>query len=92
MVLKYSIIVFITQVIFIGARTWNVKAIAAKNIPHVLISGTVVHIAWLVSMSIGVVSMQEVITKFEWQYIPVILASISGVLIGGYVSMKSKRF
>jgi hypothetical protein len=63
MVLHYSIIVFVTQLIFIGCRTWNVKAIAAKNIPQVLISGTFVHLSWLVSIAIGAVSMHEIIYK-----------------------------
>ena len=92
MVLKYSIIVFITQLIFIGCRTWNVKAIAAKDIPQVLISGAFVHISWLVSISIGAVSMHKIIDNFEWSLLPIVACSMSGGLIGSYLSMKSKRF
>jgi uncharacterized membrane protein len=92
MILEYSILVFITQLIFIGCRTWNVKAIAAKNIPQVLLSGTFVHLAWLVSIAIGAVSMHEIITHFQWQYLPIIACSLLGGLIGSYISMKSKRF
>ena len=91
MILKYSIIVFITQLIFIGCRTWNVKSISAKNIPHVLISGTFVHLSWLVSISIGAVSMNEIISNFEWSYLPIVFCSLSGGLIGSYISMKSNR-
>jgi len=92
MILQYSIIIFITQLVFIGCRTWNVKAIAKHDIPQVLISGTFVHLSWLVSISIGAVSMHEIISNFELQYIPIVLCSLSGGLIGSYLSMKSKRF
>lgn len=91
MILKYAIIVFFTQLIFVGFRTWNVKAISEKNIPQVLISGTIVHLTWLVSISIGAISMSEILANFQWEYIPIILCSLSGGLIGSYLSMKSKR-
>lgn len=92
MILKYTVLVFVTQLVFIGCRTWNVKSIAAKNISHVLISGALVHISWLVSIAIGAVSMHEIIANFQWQYVPVIFASLTGGLLGSYLSMKSKRF
>jgi hypothetical protein len=92
MVLKYSIIVFVTQLIFIGCRTWNVKAISASSIPQVILSGALVHLAWLISIAIGAVSMHEIITNFKWSYLPIVFCSLSGGLIGSYVSMKSKRF
>ena len=92
MIVHYAITVFITQLIFIGCRTWNVKAIAAKNIPQVLLSGTFVHLSWLVSIAIGSVSMHEIINDFDWTYLPIVACSLSGGLIGSFVSMKSKRF
>jgi hypothetical protein len=92
MILYYSLIVFVTQLIFIGCRTWNVKAIAKQNIPHVLISGTFVHLSWLVSIAIGAISMHEIITNFEWSYLPIVLCSLFGGLLGSYISMKSNRF
>lgn len=92
MIAKYTVIVFVTQLIFIGCRTWNVKSIAAKNIPHVLFSGALVHISWLVSIAIGAVSMHEIIANFQWQFVPVVIASLTGGLLGSYLSMKSKRF
>lgn len=90
MILQYSIIVFLTQLIFIGCRTWNVKAIAKDNIPQALLSGTIVHLAWLVAISIGVVSMKEIIVEFKWGYIPIVVCSLSGGLLGTYLSMKKK--
>lgn len=91
-ILSYSIVVFFTQLVFIWSRTWNVKAIASKNIPSVLLSGAVVHIAWLIGISIGVVSMKEIMLNFEWKYLPVIACSLCGGLLGSYISMKSKKF
>lgn len=92
MILQLSIAVFVTQLIFIACRTWNVKAIAKKDVQQVLISGAFVHISWLVGIAIGGVSMNEIITNFSWEYIPVILCSLLGGLIGSYLGMKSKRF
>jgi|DEB0MinimDraft_10_1074344.scaffolds.fasta_scaffold24131_3 Na+/citrate or Na+/malate symporter len=91
MILRYSIIVFATQLIFIGCRTWNVKAISQGNINQVLISGTFVHLSWLVSIAIGAVSMNEIISNFEWSYIPVVICSLTGGLIGSYISMTSGK-
>lgn len=88
MILKYTIIVFVTQLIFIACRTWNVKAIGAKNIPQVIISGVLVHLSWLVSIAVGAISMHEIISNFEWSYTPIIVASVVGTAIGGYISMK----
>lgn len=91
MILKYSIIVFLTQLIFIGCRTWNVKAIAKNNLLHVLLSGAVVHISWLVSIAIGAVSMAEIVSDFNWSYLPVVICSLSGGLIGSYLGLKEKK-
>ena len=90
MVLQYSIAVFITQLIFIGCRTWNVKAISRNNIPQVLLSGAIVHIMWLLSISIGVVSMKEILVNFKWSYLPIVACSMTGGLLGSYISMKQK--
>ena len=91
-VISYSIIIFITQLVFIFCRTWNVKAIASKNIIQVLISGSFVHLSWLISIAIGAVSMHEIISDFRWEYLPIVICSLIGGLVGSYFSMKSKRF
>ena len=90
MVLYYSIVVFITQLIFIGCRTWNVRAIALGNIAQVLFSGAFVHLSWLVSIAIGAVSMHNIVSNFQWEYLPVVACSLVGGLIGSYISMKVK--
>ena len=90
-VLFYSIVVFFTQLIFIGCRTWNIKAIAKNNLPHVLLSGAFVHLSWLVGISIGAVSMNQIITNFELRFIPVVACSLAGGLIGSYIGLKDRK-
>lgn len=90
MILTYSLTVFVTQLVFIGCRTWNVKAISANNMAASMVSGAIVHIAWLVSISIGVVSMNEIISNFRWEYLPVVASSLAGGLLGTYLALKKK--
>lgn len=90
-VLNYSIIIFITQLIFIGCRTWNVKAIAKNDVFNVLLSGAFVHISWLVSIAIGSVSMYEILTNFQLSYLPIVFCSLTGGLIGSYIGLKEKK-
>ncbi len=91
MIIQYSITVFLTQLIFIGFRTWNVKAVSNNHIPQVLISGVFVNLAWLVSIAIGAVSMIEIINNFRLEFIPVVICSITGGTIGSYIAMKAKK-
>lgn len=90
MIIKYTIIVFITQLIFIGCRTWNVRAISEKNIPMVLTSGVFVNLSWLVSIAIGAVSTHEIVANGQWEYWPVVVASVVGSSIGSYIALKRK--
>ena len=85
-----SITVFLVQLIFIGCRTWNVRAVANNDLKVVLISGAFIHLSWLASIAIGAVSMNEVISNFNWKYLPVILCSLVGGLIGSYIGLKGK--
>lgn len=85
-----GVIVFLTQLIFIGSRTINVRAISEKNMNKALWSGAIIHLAWLVSISIGVVSINSVMKDFNWYYIPVIFCSLSGGLLGTYWGLKEK--
>lgn len=91
MIVEYSIIVFITQLVFIGCRTWNVRAIAQNNIMQVLVSGAVVHIAWLASIAIGSVSMIEIVNNFDLRFVPVLLCSLTGSLIGSYIGLMERK-
>lgn len=89
-ILVMAITVFFNQLIFIWARTWNVKMIAANNLKGVLISGAVVHIAWLIGITIGVVSFKEILMDFQWMYVPVIVCSLGGGLLGSYFGLLEK--
>lgn len=84
------ITVFITQLLFIGFRTWNVIATAEKNLKEVIYSGTIVHLTWLICISIGVTSMYEILANFNLSYIPVVLCSLSGGILGSIVAIKYK--
>ena len=64
--------------------------IAANDLKGVLISGAVVHIAWLLGITIGVVSMNEILIHFKWIYTPVLLGSLSGGLLGSYFGLLEK--
>ena len=89
-IFKLCVSVFIVQFIFIYTRTWNVKAISSKNTFHVLISGAVIHIAWLFSIGISAYSVKEIVLDFEIKYIPVLVSSLIGGLIGSYIAMKNR--
>lgn len=86
-----SLTVFITQLIFIGCRTWNVKAIAKNSISQVLLSGAIVHLSWLVSIAIGAASMYEIMSEWNWHFLPVVGCSLSGGLIGSYIGLKERK-
>lgn len=90
-ILLMAISVFITQIVFILSRTVNVRAIAEGNIPKVLFTGAIIHLSWLLSIAIGSVSMFEVMTNFDWRYLPVIGCSLVGGLLGSYWGMIHKR-
>ena len=90
-VIEYSVVVFLTQIVFLWSRTWNVKAIARNEVNQAMISGAIVHITWLLSISLGVTSVNEIIRNFDITYLPVVVFSLVGGLLGTYWSMKSKR-
>lgn len=98
------IILFVTQVVFIWARTVNVKAVAEGDLVKALISGAVVHWAWLVSIAIGAISMSAIIdsiveavfgssrgTDITIYHYLAVLASTAGGLTGTAVGMREKR-
>jgi len=87
-VVTYSITIFIVQFFFVGFRTWNITCIANKDIFGALLSGALVHIAYLISLGVSAVSMYEIIKNFELQYLPVLIASLLGGLLGTYIVMK----
>jgi hypothetical protein len=82
--------VFITQIVFIWSRTWNIRATARGNMVESITSGVVIHISWLISTAIGVSSISKMIEHFDWAHIPIIIASTVGGIIGTYIGMKKR--
>lgn len=91
-VLLYTLIMFSTQLVFIGFRTVNVLAVAKKDMKGALLSGAMVHIAWLVGIAIGGVSMYEVINDFKLENLLIVLGSLSGGLLGTYLGLKDFNY
>jgi len=89
-VFQLTAIMFINNIIFIGFRTINIKAIAEKNINMALFSGAIIHWSWLISIAIGATSMYEIINDFKFEYIPIVMASTIGGLIGTYIGLYKK--
>jgi len=73
------------------SRTLNVRAVASANIKNVLLTGAVVHIAWLVGIAIGAISMYKIMNDFRLEYLPIVICSLSGGLIGSYFGMMNKK-
>ena len=90
-ILVMTITNFLTQIAFIWVRTWNVKAVASNNLKQVLLSGAFTHIAWLFSISLSAYSMTQIMKNWEWEYLPVVMASLLGGAIGGYLGLKEKQ-
>lgn len=93
--LYLALTVFAAQLVFLTSRTINVRAIARGNVLIALLSSVFIHLSWLLSIAIGVVSVAPIVAKQQWDKWPVIAASLAGGLIGTYFGMikknKSKR-
>lgn len=83
---------FLSQVVFIGLRTVNVRAVASGQMAMALITGAGIHLSWLVSIALGSFSMYEIVANFRWEYTWIVLASTSGGLLGTWMGMKKKRY
>jgi uncharacterized protein YebE (UPF0316 family) len=79
-----ALVVLVTQIIFIYLRTVNVASIARNNVSGALISGAGVGLFWMITTTIGVYS----ITQLLWQ--PVV-AHLVGGAVGTYYGMKTKE-
>jgi hypothetical protein len=90
MIWKLTAIVFITNLVFLWARTWNVRATASRDVWGVMWSGTIVHLSWLISIAIGANSITNIILDWQWQNIIVVIGSLSGGLLGSYFGLLQK--
>ncbi len=84
-------ITFVTQVIFIWGRTWNVSVIAERKLIPAINSGLVVHITWIITTALGITSASEIILNGDWSYAPVVVASALGGVVGTIIAFKQKR-
>lgn len=80
---KYNIwvqcgIVFITQLIFVFFRTINVNANVDKDRLTLFWSGVIVHISWIISLSLGVNAM------LKGNYILILFSVIGGAIGADY--------
>jgi len=71
-----AMIVLFTQIVFLYARTLNVIYTAERKLIQTLVSGNIIGIAWLISISLGV----NALMTLQWQ-------PIAGHLIGGSVGV-----
>jgi len=82
--IEISIILFFSQILFLGARSLNVIYTANEEVWKAVGSGLVVAIFWLTSLSLGISSV------FKGEYLPV-LAWLIGGSVGTYYSFKLKK-
>lgn len=82
-----SAIAFFSQLAFLWARTVNIRYTALGNIKKVMISGGIIHILWLIGIAIGANGAYKVIVDHQLEYIPVLICSLTGSLIGCYIGL-----
>lgn len=90
-VLYQSILVFLSQLAFLWARTSNIHATAKNDLKKVLLTGSAIHILWLVSIALGANGVKKVMIENDLTYLPVILFSLIGSLIGAYIGVKNNQ-
>lgn len=79
-----AIIVLLTQIIFLYFRTLNVIYVSEKRILPSIITGNLIGIAWLISITIGA----NAIMNLQWQPI---LAHLIGGSLGTYWGFKTRK-
>lgn len=79
-----SIIVFLSQIVFIYLRTVNVKAISEGKLLMAIISGNAQAMAGLISFAIGIYSI------IDLNILPVI-AYLLGGTVGTFLAMKKTK-
>jgi uncharacterized membrane protein len=87
-IIAMSVAIFILQLVFVWLRTLNIQYIANKDLTRTLISGTVIHILWLLTVAIGIFSITEIMQNFELKYLPVVVCSCLGSMVGTLIALK----
>ena len=86
----HSLLIFVIQVFFLWARTWNIRSIAKGDIAGALISTAIINLSWLMNVAIGGVGMTKIVNGDMTGVLPV-LCSLAGGLIGTYIGLKQKK-
>ena len=79
-----AIVVLFTQITFLYFRTLNVIYVAEKKIVPSIVTGNLIGIAWLVSITIGA----NAIMNLQWEPI---LAHLVGGSLGTYWGFKTNK-
>jgi len=79
-----SLLVFFTQIVFLYFRTLNVQYTAEHRILPSILTGNMIGISWLISVSVGVKSIMAL------ELLPIIAFLIGGSL-GTYLGFKLKK-
>ena len=85
-----SLVCFISQVIFSYLRTWNIESISDNRVFNSVLSNSLIQIFWLVSISINLYSIREILIKDEPIYIIVVFSYLIGGALGVIISMKNR--
>jgi hypothetical protein len=89
-ILYQSIIAMFSQLAFLWARTYNIHSTARLEVVETLKSGAIIHILWLIGISLGANGAYKVLIEYDWSYIPVILCSLIGSVIGSYIGLTKR--
>ncbi len=82
--IEVSLILFVSQIFFLGARTLNVIYTSKEEVFNTVLSGMFVSVFWLTSISLGVTSL------LKSDYLPIVAWLIGGG-VGTYYSFKVKK-
>lgn len=82
--IELSVLIFISQVIFLYLRTLNIRHVSEGRMLKALLSGNGIAIFWMLSIAIGVNAL------WEGDWTPII-AHLLGGSLGTYLAMKRKR-
>lgn len=85
-----SITAFISQLVFMTTRTWNIQAVASDKRTEAVISGMLSGLAFIVGASVGVSAVKEAIAAFNASSIVILFFYLIGQGIGTYIKMIKK--
>lgn len=80
---EMSVIILISQIIFLWLRTINVRNVAEGNLLGAIVTGNGIAMAWMISIAIGANAMME------GHIMPIVMHLIGGT-IGTYMGMRKR--